>query len=256
MTNQYVVLEHLLQYIDDLLGVRDHPDYPGAANGLQVEGPNEVAHIAAAVDASEETIVAAVESGADLLLVHHGLFWQGLRPLTGRRFRKVAGLIRGNVALYSVHLPLDGHPELGNCALLARELGIDLQGRFGIFENEAVGWWGQVEPTAPERFLQHVGAMVGGPAQLLRGGDHPVRSVGVITGGGGAFLEDAARQGLDTFVTGEASHHAYVDALELGVHVILAGHYATETYGVKALASHLATRFGLTWTFLDCPSGL
>jgi len=254
--NQYVVLEDLLQYIDGLLDVRGHPDYPGAANGLQVEGPGEIRHIAAAVDASEETIAAAVEAGADLLLVHHGLFWQGLRPLTGRRFRKVAGLIRGELGLYSAHLPLDSHADLGNCAHLAQALGVDLEGRFGSFEGAAVGWWGHVDPVEPERFLRHVTDVVGGPTRLLRGGDHPVRSVGVITGGGGSFLEDAATQGLDAFVTGEVSHHAYVDARELGVHVLLAGHYATETYGVKALASHVAERFDLTWTFLDHPSGL
>jgi len=251
-----VILEDLLQYVDTLLNVGDHPDYPGAVNGLQVDGPEDVRRIAAAVDASFETISAAAAVGAQLLIVHHGLFWKGLRPLTGRRYRNIASLVRGKVGLYSVHLPLDAHPELGNCILLARALGLDVQGRFADFDRAPIGWWGTVKPSTPEDFLDHVGQVVGGPVRLLSGGDHAVRSVGIVTGAGGSFIEEAARSGLDALVTGEASHHTYVDALELGVHVVLAGHYATETYGVNALAAHLADRFDLAWDFLDRPSGL
>jgi dinuclear metal center YbgI/SA1388 family protein len=251
-----MILEDLLQYLETLLGIAEHPDYPGAANGLQVDGPADVQRIAAAVDASLETIDAATAVGAQLLLVHHGLFWHGLRPLTGRRYRRVAALVRGEIGLYSAHLPLDAHPEFGNCILLARALGLDVQGRFGEFRGAPIGWWGTVSPSTPEAFLDHVRRWVGGPARLLRGGDHPVRTVGVVTGGGGSFVDAAAGEGLDALVTGEAPHHTYIDALELGVHVVLAGHYATETYGVKALAAHLADRFDLTWDFLDHPSGL
>jgi dinuclear metal center YbgI/SA1388 family protein len=251
-----MILEDLLQYIDTLLGIDGHPDYPGAVNGLQVQGPSDVRLIAAAVDASMETIQAAADGGAQLLLVHHGLFWQGLRPLTGRRYRKVAALVRNEIGLYSAHLPLDAHPELGNCVLLARALGLDVQGRFGEFDGTPIGWWGTISSASAGTFMDHVGRVVGAPTQLLRGGEHPVRTVGVLTGGGASFIDAAARGGLDVLVTGEASHHTYIDALELGVHVVLAGHYATETYGVKALAAHLADRFDLSWEFLDHPSGL
>ena len=249
-------LESLLQYVSELLNVPGHPDYPGSVNGLQVAGPDQVGHLAVAVDASSETVAAAVQARADLLVVHHGIFWRGLQPLTGPTFEKVAGLIRAGVGLYSVHLPLDSHPELGNSILLARALGLDVDGRFGMFEGAEIGWSGRVEECAPEAFRALVARAVGGPARLLSGGDHTVRRVGVLTGGGGSFVAEAAARQLDALVTGEASHHAYVDAMELGVHVVLAGHYATETFGVKALAAHLAERFGLTWEFLDFPSGL
>ena len=247
--------ESLLQYVDDYLGVADHPDYSGAHNGLQVSGPDEVEHLCAAVDASEETIEAAVEEGADLLVVHHGLFWGGAAPLTGRRFRKVAGLVRGGVGLYSVHLPLDAHPEVGNCALLARALGIEPEERFGEYDGAPIGWagsWG----SDREALVARLEEVVDGPVRLLPGGDGSVERVGVVTGGGGSFIEAAADAGLDALVTGEGSHHTYVDATELGVDVLYGGHYATETFGVRALTAHLAERFDLRATFLDFPSGL
>lgn len=249
-------LDSILHYLEEVLGTAEHPDYGGAVNGLQVSGPDEVHHLAAAVDASEEVIAAAVDAGADLLLVHHGIFWHGLRPLTGRRYRKVAALIGGHVGLYSAHLPLDSHPEVGNCALLARAVGATLEGRFGAYEGTAIGWWGRVPEMPAEDFCDRVAGAVGGPVQLLRGGDHPVHTVGVVTGGGDAFVGEAARRGLDALLTGEARHHTYGDARELGVHVFLGGHYATETAGVRALGARLAERFGLTWEFLDFPSGL
>lgn len=249
-------IESILEYLADLLAVDDHPDYGGAVNGLQVAGPREVGHLAAAVDASEEVIEAAVEVDADLLLVHHGIFWHGLRPLTGRRFRKVAALIRGEVGLYSAHLPLDGHETVGNSILLAGALGLDVKGRFGGYEGTEIGWWGRVDETTPAAFRDRVAREVDGPVRVLPGGEHPIRRVGVVTGGGGSFVEEAARRGLDALLTGEASHHTFADARELAVHVLLAGHYATETYGVKALAARLADDFGVTWEFLDFPSGL
>lgn len=252
MTN----LESILDYLEELLAVRAHPDYEGAVNGLQVSGPGEIRHVAAAVDASEEVIEAAGKVGADLLLVHHGIFWQGLRPLTGRRFRKVAELIRKGVGLYSAHLPLDSHPEVGNCALLAGTVGVTLEERFGEYEGVGIGWWGRVAETSADDFRKRVADAVEGPVRLLRGGGHPVQTVGVVTGGGGSFVGEAARRGLDALLTGEARHHTYADARELGVHVFLGGHYATETAGVKALAGRLAERFEVTWEFLDFPSGL
>jgi dinuclear metal center YbgI/SA1388 family protein len=255
-----VELESVLQYLDEYLGVADHPDYPTALNGLQVQGPDRVEHVCVAVDASEETIRAAAAAEADLLLVHHGLFWSGLRRLTGRRFRKVAALVRGEVGLYSVHLPLDAHPDVGNCALLARALGLEASERFGEYEGAPIGWcgsWADGEGARARSELEgRLAEVVDGPVRLLAGGPPRVERVGVVTGGGGSFIEDAARAGLDTLVTGEGSHHTYVDAMELGVNVLYGGHYATETFGVRALADHLAGRFGLRWTFLDFPSGL
>lgn len=252
-------LESLLQYADDLLGVAEHPDYPTALNGLQVAAPagRPVRRIAAAVDASEAVLADAVEHEADLLVVHHGLFWGGLRPVTGRRYRKLAQLLSAGLAVYSVHLPLDAHPEFGNCALLARALGLDVEGRFGEYRGAPIGWWGTAPGGwTPAELEERARGAVGGPARRVGSGPAEVRRVGVVTGGGASFLEDAHRAGLDALVTGEGAHHTFTDAHELGVHLVLAGHYATETFGVKALAAHLADRFDLNWTFLDHPSGL
>lgn len=246
----------LVDYLDGYLSIPDHPDYRTALNGLQVQGPDEVTRIAAAVDTSEAVIRHAVEEGAQLLLVHHGLFWDGLRPLTGRRYRKVAGLLSGGVALYSAHLPLDGHPEVGNCILLARALGVEVEGRFGEYEGSPIGWWGTPSEWEREELMARCEKVLDGPVQLLDGGPEKLRKVAVVTGGGGSFIEAAARAGVDTLVTGEGSHHTFVDAHELGLNVIYGGHYRTETFGVKALAEHLGERFSLEWVFLDHPSGL
>lgn len=250
-------LESLLQYLDGYLGVGEHPDYPTALNGLQVGGPMEVARVATAVDASEASIRAAAELGADLLIVHHGLFWEGLRPLTGRRFRRIEALISGRVALYACHLPLDGHAEVGNCALLARALGVEPEARFAAYEGVEIGWWGTLpEPTDVHRLAARFEAVVGGPVMRLPGGPERVERVGVVTGGGGSFIAEAAARGLDAFITGEGSHHNYFDATEHEIHVLLGGHYATETFGVRALGEHLAARFGLDAHFIDQPTGL
>ncbi len=250
-------LESLLQYLDAYLAIAEHPDYPAALNGLQVAGPDEVHRVASAVDASEASIRAAAEAGADLLIVHHGLFWGGLQPITGRLHRRVSALMSNGVALYSVHLPLDSHPEVGNCALLARSLGIELEGRLGSYEDAEIGWWGRLAaPSDVEALARALGHAVGAEPRVLGGGPERVERVGVVTGGGGSFISEAAALELDAFVTGEGSHHHYFDAMELGIHVLLGGHYATETFGVRALAEHLSERFGLESIFLDQPTGL
>jgi len=251
-------LESLLQYVDAYLGVPDHPDYPHALNGLQVGGPEEVNHVMAAVDASEASIAAAVEAGADLLLVHHGLFWDGLRPVTGRRLRRLGPLIEHGVALYSAHLPLDSHPEVGNCALLGRALGLEPRGRFAAYHGVDIGWWGELAVPVDvavlgERLMDVLG---GARVHVIPGGPAVVGRVGVVTGGGASYTVEAAALGLDALVTGEGSHHTHFDAMELGVHVLMGGHYATETFGVRALAAHIADRFELRWEFLDQPTGL
>lgn len=249
-------LEPLLQYLDDYLDTRTHPDYPGALNGLQVGcGDEEVERIAAAVDASEETIAAAVREGVGLLLVHHGLFWNGPEPVTGRQFRRVAPLIGAGAALYSCHLPLDAHPEVGNCILLARRLGLEPDGRFGEYEGAPIGWQGPLAVSRDD-LAGRLKEAVQGPVHVLPGGPDEIRRVAVVTGGGASFIQEAVAAGVDAFVTGEGPHHSYVDAMELGINVFYGGHYATETFGVRALAARLEARFDLAWTFLDFPSGL
>jgi dinuclear metal center YbgI/SA1388 family protein len=250
-------LESLLQYLDGYLETATHPDYPQAWNGLQVGGNRDVRHVAAAVDASEASIREAVSREADLLLVHHGLFWGGGAPLTGRLLRRVAPLIGAGVALYSSHLPLDGHVEVGNNILLCRALGVEPEGRFDPFQGVSIGWHGRLgSPLGLPALAARVEAAVGGPARVIAGGPPEILRVGVVTGSGAGALNEAAELGIDALVTGECQHHHYFDAMELGVHLVLGGHYATETFGVGALARHVAERFGLTWSFVDQPTGL
>jgi dinuclear metal center YbgI/SA1388 family protein len=248
-------LESILCFIDESFEGFLIPDYPDALNGLQVEGREEVKHVGAAVDASEETIEEAVNRGVDLLLVHHGLFWGGLGPITGARFRKLSALIRGGVSLYSLHLPLDAHEELGNNVLLMRRIGMVPEGRFGSFKDVPVGWWGHVSMHRRE-LSELLKEAVGGDVRMIPGGPEEVRRVGILTGGGASALSEAAVAGLDTLITGEAPHHAYHEAMEMGLNLLLGGHYATETFGVKALAQRVAENCDLSWEFFHFPTGL
>lgn len=248
-------LGELVGYLDAYLRVREVPDYPNALNGLQVENRGEVTRIAAAVDASEASIREAVRRGCDLLLVHHGLFWDGNQPVVRRRFRRLRPLIENGVAVYSAHLPLDVHPEVGNNVVLSRELGIEVEGRFGAFQGEALGVWGSLD-LRREALAARLDEVLGGRVRLLPGGPEWVRRVGVITGGAGSLIGEAIAAGLDAFVTGEGAHHTYFDAMEGGINVYYGGHYATETWGVRALAEHLSETFGVPAEFVDLPTGL
>lgn len=248
-------LSRLAEYLDEYLRVAETPDSPGALNGLQLENEGEVTRVAAAVDASEATVRAALRAECDLLLVHHGLFWSGNLPLTGRRYRRIRPLMENGVAVYSAHIPLDVHPEVGNNAVLIRKLDIEPEGRFGMRDGIALGVWGSTD-IEREELAERLRAVLSGPVKLIGGGSARVRRLGVITGAAGSMIGEAIAAGLDGYVTGEGAHHTYFDAMEGGVNVFYGGHYATETWGVRALARHLEERFGLPWVFLDLPTGL
>ncbi len=251
-------------YLDGYLRVREVPDEANAVNGLQVENAGRVERIVAAVDASLETIAGSgrerAGGGAEptLLLVHHGLFWDGNVPLTGRRFRRVRALLERDTALYSAHIPLDVHPEVGNNVVLAARLGMSVAGWFGAYRGIPLGVWGDAPHTLSDRgsLVRRLGDIVGADARLIPGGPAEVRRIGIVTGAAGSMIAAARDAGLDTFITGEGPHHTYFDAMEWGVNVIYAGHYATEQVGVQALAAHLAERFGLPWEFHHHPTGL
>jgi dinuclear metal center YbgI/SA1388 family protein len=248
-------LEELVRYLDSYLRIHEIPDYPGALNGLQVENTGEVTRIAAAVDASEATILETVRRGCDLLLVHHGLFWDGPQAITGRRYRRLRPLLESGVALYSSHLPLDMHPEVGNNAVLARELGIEVEGDFGGYQGNPLGLWGSLD-IGREALTARLDEVLGGRVKLLPGGGEQLRRVGVLTGAGGSMIGEAIRAGLDALITGEGAHHTYFDAVEGGLNVYYGGHYATEVWGVRALSRHLADKFGIPAEFIDLPTGL
>ena len=247
--------------LDALLRVDEVPDFTGALNGIQFETDAPIAKVAAAVDARERTIRAAADAGANLLLVHHGLFWSGVQPLRGPFLRRVRLLIERDVAVYSSHLPLDLHPDVGNNSLLARTLGLEPSEGFARYKTVDVGVAGKAEvPTAE---------IVDRVARFARSHGHAVRTAGPVDGkvtrrwaictGAGAgqdTLREATASRIDTLIVGEGPHWTAIDAEEAGLTVIYAGHYATETLGVQALAEHVGKAFDLPWVFVDAPTGL
>lgn len=245
----------MTRWLDEILAECPGGDYPGAWNGLQVEGAAEVSRVAAAVDASPSVIRAAIRRGAGLLLVHHGLFWQDIRPLTGGRGRLYAEMFAAGLSVYSSHLPLDRHPAHGNNALFAKALG--LEGGEPFFEEFGAPIGLRFQASVPLAELRgRAAAAAGAEPRVLAFGPETARSIGVVTGGAGGGIHKAAAEGVDTLVTGEGPHWTFAAAEELGLNVVYAGHYATETFGVRSLAAALAERFGVSWEFLDFPSGL
>jgi dinuclear metal center YbgI/SA1388 family protein len=230
-------------------------DWDGAVNGLQVENSGAVTRIAAAVDASLATIKLAAAAGADLLIVHHGLFWTPTVPWTGKRREMLALLIKNNLAVYSSHLPLDAHPRLGNNAQLCAALGFKKLKPFFFSKGQFIGWQARKKISRRE-LAARLAKILGGTPVLLPGGPAQCERIGVVTGGAGAELKIAAKEEVDTFITGEGPHWTHALAEEAGINVFYGGHYATETFGVKALAAALAKKYRVPWTFLDHPSGL
>jgi dinuclear metal center YbgI/SA1388 family protein len=250
-----VPLAEIAGFIDALLDIENVPDWPNALNGLQLANMGGVAKIGAAVDAGEPSLRKAIEAGVSLLLVHHGMFWGGLRPLTGAAYRKAALAIEADMAIYSAHLPLDLHPEIGNNALLAGKIGLAPGEPFFLEKGNYLGVKARISIPLDE-LAARVEKAVGGPVKVIRGGPERTACVGVVTGGAGAEIYKAASEGVDTFITGEGPHWAAVAAEEIGLNLVLAGHYATETFGVKALAARVAEKFGVPWEFIDHPTGL
>ncbi len=248
-------LAEIVRYADELLRISEIEDYANALNGLQLENDRSVKKIGAAVDASGAVFQMAVEREIDLLVVHHGLFWQGLQPLTGPLFRAVKLATANNLALYSAHLPLDFHPTLGNNALLAAALGFEKTQPFLQVKGRPLGLRAETDLRRDE-LLAKLEDSLGGAVRCIGAGPMEVKRLGLVTGGAGGEIYQAAREGIDSYITGEAPHWAAVAAEELGINLFLGGHYATETFGVKALAANLAERFAVPWEFLDRPTGL
>ena len=261
-----VPLAEIVTYLDAYLRIRVVPDERNAVNGLQVENRGLVGGIVAAVDASQATIdgviadLAAREGPPPLVLVHHGLLWDGNVPLTGRRYRRVAALLEHDIPLYAAHIPLDLHPTVGNNVVLAERLGLAVEGWFGDYKGAPIGVWGHAPARlAPRDSLvaevNHALGTMDPGARLIAGGRSGWRG---WASSPVARADDrrGARRGARYL------HHRRGRALHVlrrdqwGLNVIFAGHYATETLGVQALASHLAERFDLDWEFHDHPTGL
>jgi dinuclear metal center YbgI/SA1388 family protein len=252
--------QELVDRLDAELRTDDYADIDASANGLQV-GPatHDVETVAFAVDAAVETIDRAAATGADLLVTHHGISWGGIDRVTGAEYRRIASLIDDDLALYVSHLPLDGHQTLGNAAGVADVLDLGNRAPFGTLGGEFVGQRGQTaEPVTVDSLGDRLQSSLdtgGREVQLLPFGPSPIKDVAIVTGSGVDWLEEAIQQDVDALVTGEGKQKAYHQAREAGVHVALAGHYATETFGVRNLAD-LVEGWGVETTYVDCPTGL
>lgn len=248
-------LDTITTYLDGLLKTAELPDYAPALNGMQVENSGEVRKLAAAVDLSEATIRQAIERGCNLIVVHHGLFWDGPGRISGRRYRRLKLLFDNDIAVYAAHLPLDVHPEFGNNALLTRAIGATIRGSFGSYQGLPVGVVADLSIHRDD-LKTRLEQLLNGPVKLIAGGPEQIERIGVVTGSAASMIGDAVANKLDAFVTGEGAHHTYFDAMEFGINVYYGGHYATETFGVRALTEHLSAKFNLSWEFIDLPTGL
>jgi dinuclear metal center YbgI/SA1388 family protein len=254
-------IHQIAEYADEVLETETTPDYPTAVNGLQLENQSEITRIAAAVDFSTRAINAAIAAKANLLVVHHGMFWDGPGPVTGPSYRRLRLLVENDIAVYSSHLPLDRHPTLGNNVLLAKELGLNPSGDFAAFDGIFTGVRGQNEIETA--------SLVERAREFAKNCESEVRATpfeknrktkrwAICTGAGASAdtLRETRVLGIDTLIVGEGPHWTAIYAEENELVIIYAGHYATETLGVRALADHLGEKFGIPSTFLSAPTGL
>ena len=253
--------DDIARLLDDLLGSRSFPDYPGALNGLQLAHSGPVSRIAASVDISLRVIERAIAVNANLLVVHHGLFWGGAHRLVGAPYQRLKLLCAHDIAVYSSHLPLDAHASLGNNALLASALGLVPAGPFATFQGTAIGISGtcELQTSSLVALVQQTVLPWGGNVvSTWHDTGRITRSWGICSGAGASTesLQEAIALGIDTLIVGEGPHHTAVDAPDLGLVVIYAGHYATETLGVQAIARAASEAFDVPWTFVNVPSGL
>ena len=241
--------DEILAFASELLDLDAYPDY--GPMGLQVAGSREVQRLACGVSSSLELFERTASAGAQMLLVHHGVFWdRDPRVIDDAARRRLKVLFDAEITLAAYHLALDAHPEVGNNALLARELGIDPTEQFG-----GIGFGGALgEPTSVEEFAARVREKLGAEPTVFAEGPDRIERAAVITGGAARYLADAAREGYDLFLTGEPAEPSLHTARELGIHFVAAGHYATERIGIRALTNRLAKEFDLDWEFIDLPN--
>ena len=255
MPNSMTRLTSIISALDELLDAQSFRDL--GPNGLQVPGPADVTRVVTGVSAQRALIDRAVQEGAQLVLVHHGLFWDfhptGLSPVLAERLRP---LFKHDVALAGYHLPLDAHPEVGNNAILADRLGCERHEPFGTFRDQKIGRAGTFpgDGVPAAELFSRVREVTGRVPTVFDGGPERIRRIGIVSGSAADALSEATALGLDAFLTGEPREHVMADAREAGIHFIAAGHYATETFGVRALGDWLAHRFGIEHIWVDIPN--
>jgi dinuclear metal center YbgI/SA1388 family protein len=254
-------LTSIAEYLDGLLRIAELPDYPNAMNGVQLANRGAITRIAVSVDISRRVIDQTIQQGANLLIVHHGMFWGGLQPIRGTAYERLRLLMDHDIAVYSAHLPLDAHPEVGNNVLLARALGLAPDAGFAEYRGMMIGVQGEarISTTTLLERAQTFAAAAGGDARAtpIEPGRTTARWA-ICTGAGASAstMAEAAAAGIDTLIVGEGPHWTAVDAPEAGLVIIYAGHYATETVGVRALGERISQRTGIPWSFVDAPTGL
>ena len=238
----------IINYLADLLDVKQFKDY--SPNGLQVQGKPEVRKVVAGVSATQALIEKAIEQEADLILVHHGWFWDKEDPrIVGMKYKRLKLLMDHDINLLAYHLPLDAHAEYGNNAQLAKRLGIQIE---DVMDKQGVGNYGRLpEYVSLEKFSETIQQSLSRTPTVISGGDHAIRRVAWCTGGAQNWIHKAAEAGVDAYISGEISEHTVHVAREMGVHYIAAGHHATERYGALALGEHIAAKFGLLFEFID-----
>lgn len=251
----------LTSYTDELLDTANTPDYPAALNGLQLENGSRITGIASAVDFSTRAIKGAVEASANLLVVHHGMFWNGFGHIRGPSYRRLRLLIENDIAVYASHLPLDRHPSLGNNVLLAKELGLTPAGVFAKYDGIFIGLSGESDietATLAQKAKKFASEYSSEMRMTPLAKNRRTRRWAICTGAGASSetLKEAASMNVDTLIVGEGPHHTAVQAEETDLAIIYAGHYATETLGVRALAQHLGEKYSVPSTFVNAPTGL
>lgn len=251
----------IADYLDGLLDTRATPDYPAAVNGLQLQNSSAIRGVAAAVDFSTRAIEGTIAVNANLLVVHHGMFWGGVDPMVGPAYRRLKRLLENDIAVYSSHLPLDRHSEIGNNVLLARELGLKPTGLFARYESVFIGVSGESD-IATQIIAQRAKQFAGNHETIIRSTRIPpqrkTKRWAICTGAGASAdtLREAEEMGIDTLIVGEGPHWTAVHAEERDLAVIYAGHYATETLGVHAVARHLADKYHIESSFISASTGL
>ena len=247
--------DELVSFLNEYLNASAYPDK--SSNGLQVEGRPEVERVAFAVDTTLRTIERAAKAKADMMIVHHGMIWGGLGYITGMHYKRLKAILESGINLYVAHLPLDAHPEVGNNVELLKLLGLEPKGSFGEYRGLSVGFWGEFKELQPvEKVAQIIAEKLDTTVRTYEFGRREIKTVGAVSGAGAFALEEAWRRGIDLLVTGEFGHADYLTAIDLPQSVLVAGHYKTETLGVKGLMEVVKEKFDLDVFFIDEPTDL
>ena len=249
-------LHSIVQYLNEYLKVQEIPDYPSTINGLQFEGKEQVGKVGLAVDLCIHSVKEAIKRGADLLVVHHGLAWASPRPVKGIFKELLRLILDADLSVYGVHLPLDCHEEVGNNHVLARALGLEVEGKFAKFQGVEIGVIARGKLTIKTLWERLEAFLKIPPIKVIPFGPPVIERIGIVSGGGGDAITEALDLRLDALLTGEAKHHHYFAAEEGKIHLILAGHYATEQVGLWALGEHIKKKFNLDVFFISHPTGM